>query len=112
MALVRQKKLFGSPPRTAVLMLLALLQESFPSELARLLGLPRYSVQNILDGLEREGVIASTSFGRTRRVRFNPRYVAAEELRALLWKLAKEDVNIQKAAAQRRGRPRRPGKPG
>ncbi len=105
-------KLFGSPRPTAVLILLGLLEESYPSELARLLDARLYSVQTILDALESEAVIVSRPLGRTRRVQLNPRYVAFEELKALLWKLGSADPSLQKAAAQKRARPRRKGKPG
>lgn len=91
---------------------LRLLDETYPSELAALLGLRLYSVQTILDGLEREGVTVSRTLGRTRTVRLNPRYFAFEELSALLWKLGEKDVELQRLLAGRRRRPRRPGKPG
>lgn len=93
-------------------MLLALLQESYPSELATLLDARLYSVQTILDALESEGVIVTRRLGNTRRVQLNPRHVAHEELQALLWKLGENDIGIQKAAARKRARPRRKGKPG
>jgi len=112
MAVDRKYTLFGSRQRTAVLILLRLLEESYPSELARLLDAPLYSVQTILEALESEGVLVSSLFGRTRRVQFNPRFVARDELWALLWKLGENDVGLQKAAAKKRGRPRRKGKPG
>jgi hypothetical protein len=107
-----RSKLFGSPRRTAVLILLGLLEESYPSELARLLDAPLYSVQTILDGLESEAVIVTRRLGRTRRVQLNPRFVAYKELEALLWKLGAHDRDLQKAAAGKRARPRRKGKPG
>jgi DNA-binding transcriptional ArsR family regulator len=112
MQIEQSSRLFGSPRRTQVLVLLALLQESYPSELATLLGARLFSVQTILDSLEAEGVIVTRRLGNTRRVQLNPRHVAAGELQALLWKLGEHDLEIQKAAAGKRGRPRRKGKPG
>ena len=112
MALTTNSKLFGSRRRTAVLVLLGLLEESYPSELARLLSAPLYSVQTIVDGLESESVIVTRRLGRTRRVQLNPRFVAYKELQSLLWKLGTHDRELQKAAAGKRGRPRRKGKPG
>ena len=108
----RRWQLFGSPRRTQVLVLLGLLQESYPSELAQLLGARLFSVQTILDSLESEGVIVTRRLGNTRRVQLNPRFAAHDELRALLWKMGEHDLELQKAAAQKRGRPRRKGKPG
>ena len=106
-----ESKLFGSVRRTEVLLLLALLEESYPAELTRLLEAPKASVQLILDGLELEGVVASRQLGRTRRVGLEPRYFAAKELRALLIKLASARPDLKRAAASRRSRPRRKGKP-
>jgi hypothetical protein len=105
-------RLFGSRRRTTVLVLLGLLEESYPSELAKLLGARLYSVQTILDALESESIIITRRLGQTRRVQLNPRYVAHAELKALLWKLGTHDPELQKAAAGKRGRPRRRGKPG
>jgi hypothetical protein len=107
-----RSRLFGSPRRTSVLVLLGLLEESYPSELAVLLGARLFAVQTILDALESDGIIVTRRLGNTRRVQLNPRFVGYQELRALLWKLGEHDVEIQKAAARKRGRPRRKGKPG
>lgn len=104
-------KLLGSSRRTEVLSLIALLKESYPSELIRLLDAPKASVLQILEGLEKEGVIVSRQLGRTRRVTLNPRYFAAKELQALLEKLASGWPELQSIAASRRSRPRRVGKP-
>ena len=111
MPLLRESKLFGSRRRTQVLILLALLGESYPSELVRLLGAKLRVVLYIVDDLEEEGVLASQRLGRTRRVTLDPRYYAAAELRALLLKLAEGEPGLQKAASSRRSRPRRRGKP-
>lgn len=111
-AIDASSRLFGSRRRTSVLVLLGLLEESYPSELAKLLGARLYSVQTILDALESESVIVTRRLGRTRRVQLNPRYVAFDELKTLLWKLGSHDRELQEAAARRRGRPRRKGKPG
>ena len=110
-SLVRAPKLFGSSRRTEVLILLALLGESYPAELIRLLAATKASVLQILDGLELEGVVASRPLGRTRRIALDPRYFAARELRALLEKLASGSAVLQRLAATRRARPRRKGKP-
>src|SRR5262245_46718132 len=110
-SLRREIKLFGSPRKTKVLLLLALLGETFPSEICRLLEAKMGPVLYILDALELEGVVASQRLGRTRRLRLDPRYFAAKELRALLLKLAEANPEVQSAAARRRARPRRKGKP-
>ncbi len=110
MSLSPPSKLFGSPRRTQVLLLLALLGESYPAELARLVEAHPFSMGEILDGLEIEGVIASRRLGRTRCVALNPRYFAARELQALLSKLAEGEPALRGLAATRRSRPQRPKK--
>ena len=89
-----------------------LLEETYPSELAALLGVRPYTVQSILASLEGEAIIVSRLMGRTRAVSLNPRYFAHAELSALLWKLGERDVDLQSKLAARRRRPRRAGKPG
>lgn len=110
--LARQSKLFGTPIRTAILVGLRLLEESYPSELSALLGTRLYTVQRVLESLESEGVVVSRTFGNTRRVSFNPRYFAHAQLSDLLWQLGSHDHALQRALAGRRRRPRRVGKPG
>lgn len=110
--LERNSALLGNRNRTAVLVAIRLLGETWPSELAALLQLRLFSVQKILEAYEREGVLVSRTMGRTRQVSLNPRYVAQAELDALLWKLGQHDVGLQAMLAARRRRPRRAGKPG
>jgi DNA-binding transcriptional ArsR family regulator len=110
MTLQRPSKLFGSPRRTDLLLLVSLLGETYPSELEHLLGITKAGVLYIVDDLEVEGVLASRRLGRTRRISLDPRYFAARELRALLDKIAEGDARLQKIAAARRARPRRKGK--
>ncbi len=107
---LQEIQLFGSRRRTSILLLLGLLEESYPSELARLLEAPIFSVQTIVDNLEAEGIIVTRRLGRTRRLELNPRFPAAEELKALLSKLGRLDKEVRKAAARKRARPRRAGK--
>ena len=75
-----------------------------------LLGAAPFTVQTIVDSLEREGVIASRLLGRTRRISLDPRYFARKELQALLLKLGQGEPALLAAAASRRSRPRRKGK--
>jgi DNA-binding IclR family transcriptional regulator len=103
--------LLGGPRRTQVLVLTALLGETYPTELARLLQAPVYSVQRIVDGLDKAGVFATRLSGRTRRVSLDPRFFAFKELRQLLLRLAEASPELQELAVRRRSRPRRAGKP-
>ncbi|MFT3709933.1 MAG: winged helix-turn-helix domain-containing protein [Archangium sp.] len=105
-------QLFGTTTRTEVLLAVRVLEETWASELASALGLRLFSIQNALRSLEREGVVVIRNVGRTRVVSLNARYVAANELDALLWALVKSDVVLQKKLATLRRRPRRTGKDG
>ena len=104
----RRSGLFGSQTRTSVLLLLALLDESYPRELARVLRLSLSPVQQALLGLERDGVIVSRMIGRARRVTLNPRFYGIGALKTLLVKLAEADANVSEVASSLRRRPRRP----
>lgn len=104
--LTTPSKLFGSRRRTEVLVMTALLGETYPTELARLLGAPLYSVQTIVDGLNRDGVVATRLVGRSRLVSLDPRYYGHRELMALLLRLSEGEPALQHAAASRRSRPR------
>lgn len=110
--LARDPELFGNRSRTSVLLAIRLLVETYPSELASVLGLRLFSVQLILKSLEGESVVVSRLLGRTRCVSLNPQYFAQSELSALLWKIGKQDVALQELLSARRRRPRRAGKPG
>jgi len=112
MAVVRTHQLFGGRVRTAVLTAVRLLGETYPSELAILLGVRLYAIQRVLESLESEAVLVSRSVGRTRQISLNPRYFAHQELAALLWRLGREDADLQTALSSLRRRPRRAGKPG
>jgi hypothetical protein len=109
--LTEPRKLFGSRRRTEVLILTALLGETYPTELARLLGAPLYSVQTIVEALDREGILATRLVGRSRQVSLDPRYYCFKELKSLLLRLSEGEPALQQAASSRRSRPRRAGKP-
>ena len=94
-----------------MLLALALLEESFPRELSRVLGVPLYGVQRAIRGLERDGLIAGRTAGRTRLYRLDPRYFARKELQAYLRRLAEPENELVERAGRLRKRPRRSGKP-
>ena len=102
--------LFGSKMRTALLMIVAVLEESYPAEIARHLGSTIPSVQRTLDKLEEIGIIA-TRPRVVRLVTLNPRHPAAKELQKLLLRLAEGYPQYQKARESRRTRPRARNKP-
>ena len=104
-------KLFGSRRKTEVLVLVALLGDTYPTEIARLLGAPLYSIQTIVDSLDQEGVLATRLSGNQRRVSLDPRYFAHKEILALLLRLGEAEPKLNEIAANRRTRPRRSGKP-
>ena len=103
--------LFGTRTRTDVLVLIAHMQETHASEIARLLEISLSTAQNALDSLESAGVVAGAFEGSARRVRLDPRYFARDELRALLDRMAEHDPELRERIATIRRRPRRSGKP-
>ena len=102
---------FGGETRTRLLVALRLLDESYPRELARLLGVSLSSVQQAVRSLERDRLVAVRTMGRTRLARIDPRYFARRELLAFLGRLAEADLALSAVAAARRRRPRRTSKP-
>lgn len=102
---------FGSSARSRVLLALRLMGSSYARELARLLDLALNGVQGSLRSLERDGLIAGRSVGRTRVFELNPRYFAASALNGYLDKLTAADRDLQSRVAALRRRLRRTGKP-
>jgi hypothetical protein len=105
-----ESKLFGSRRRTEVLIITALLSDTYPTEIARLLSAPLYSVQKIVEDFGREGILALRVRGRQKVVSLDPRYFASRELRSLLLRLAEAEPELRAVAATRRVRPTRRGR--
>lgn len=103
--------LFGSRRQTVVLLLLSMLEESYPRELSRLSLVSLSSVQKQLEDLELQGVIATRLIGNQRRTSLNPRWFAYKPLKELLARLAEAESELQDIASHVRRRPRRKGKP-
>jgi DNA-binding MarR family transcriptional regulator len=101
--------LFGTRMRTALLILVAVLEETYPAELARYLGTSVSSVQRTVDKLEDDGLL-STRPRVVRAVTLNPLYPARRELRALLLRIAEGYPEYQLLKESRRLRPRRRNK--
>lgn len=80
---------FGSRLRTDTLVAVARLGPTYTAELARLLGRRPNEIQRAVASLEAAGVVASHLLGRTRVIELNAKYVAADELAALLLKLSR-----------------------
>lgn len=102
--------LFGNEQRTRLLLLTAVLGETYPAELSRYSGAPIPAVQQTLDRLEREGLIATRQLF-VRAVTLNPTYPAAKELKALLLRVAEGYPEYKQIAEAIRRRPRRRNKP-
>jgi len=111
MVMVGRSSPFGGLARTRALMALQLLGESYPRELARLLDSAVSGIQQALRGLEKDGLVAARSAGRTRLYRIDPRYFARPELESYLRRLVEAEKEITRRAAQLRRRPRRGDKP-
>ncbi|HRK22630.1 MAG TPA: hypothetical protein PLX06_12515 [Fimbriimonadaceae bacterium] len=103
--------LFGTRRQTVVLILLSILEESYPRELSRLSGVSLTSVLKQLEDLEIQGVLASRLIGNQRRTSLNPRWFAFKPLKELLARLAEAEPELQETASRVRRRPRRKGKP-
>ena len=103
--------LLGTGRRTDVLKTIALLDETYAREIARVTTAPLISVQRVVDGLERDGVVVTRPIGVERRIALNPRFFAVKELKALLLRLSDEDDRLLDAVTLLRRRPRRRGKP-
>lgn len=105
----RVQPIFGNSMRTALLLLIAVLGETYPAEISRYLGSSISSVQRTLDLLEEEQLIATRQLV-VRAVTLNPAFPAADELRAFLLRLAEGYPDFRKVQESRRTRPRRRGK--
>jgi DNA-binding transcriptional ArsR family regulator len=102
---------FGGRTRTRALLALQLTNESYARELARLLDLSLSGVQKALVSLERDGLVAGRSVGRTRVFRLNPGLYGRPELERFLEKLLEPESELRARVAELRRRPRRTGKP-
>ena len=100
---------FGTEMRTRLLLLIAILEETYPAELARYAGATISSVQRTLDLLERDGLIA-TRQRVVRAVTLNPTYPAVKDLRAFLLRVAEGYPQYQEIRDSIRRRPRRRSK--
>lgn len=102
---------FGSRARTQVLLALRSATESYPRELARLVGISLSAVQRALVSLEADGIVAARVVGRTRLYRLSPRAFARRELERYLDRLLEAESGLQARVKALRRRPRRSGKP-
>lgn len=102
---------FGGQGRTRVLLGLGLLSESYPRELARVLAMPLSTVLKALGSLEKDGLVAGRTVGRTRLFQLDPRYFAYEDLQRLLARLAEPELELRARVSTLRRRPRRTAKP-
>jgi hypothetical protein len=96
--------------RTRLMLLITVLDETYPAQLSRYAGASISSVQRTLDLLERESLIATRPLV-VRAVTLNPLYPAAKELKAFLLRVAEGYPQYEAIAASIRRRPRRRGKP-
>ena len=111
MMMVVRSSPFGSQARTAVLLALRLMLESYPRELSRILDRRLSGVQYALRSLERDGLVASRMRGRMKLYRIDPRYFAYETLQSYLLRLAEPEGPLRRRIEALRRRPRRTGKP-
>jgi hypothetical protein len=98
--------IFGTEVRTRLLLLIAVLDETYPAELSKYTGTSISSVQRSLDLLERENLIATRQLV-VRAVTLNPAYPAVRELRAFLLRVAEGYPQYREIRDSIRRRPRR-----
>lgn len=106
----RIPKVFGSERRTQTLVFIAMLGDTFPRELSRLTGAPLFSIQQMVESLEDEGIIRTNIRGAERRVALNPGFIVASDIKAALIKLATAYPEFDEAIRNVRMRPRKRGK--
>ena len=104
--------LLGSTNAERCLIFILAREQGYASEIARFFNTDLYGIQKQMDKFENGGVLVSSTAGRTRLYRFNPRYAFLNELQTLLNKALSfySEDEQQKLAIVRR-RPRRRGKP-
>jgi sugar-specific transcriptional regulator TrmB len=78
--------------------------------MARLTDVPLNGVQQALRGLEKDGLVAAQTAGKTRLYRLNPRYFALAELESYLKRISAAESELVARTAQLRQRPRQTGK--
>lgn len=101
---------FGSRTRTRCLLALYAMGESYPRELARVLGLSLSGIQKALRSLEQDGLVAGRAVGRLRMYRLNPRAYGRPELERYLERLLDAEPDLRASVSTLRRRPRRTGK--
>jgi DNA-binding transcriptional ArsR family regulator len=80
--------LFGSTIRTDTLVAVGRLGETYPLELASVLGRRATEVRRAISSLEDAGVLSTRLRGRTRLITLNPRFPAKDALYALLLEMS------------------------
>lgn len=104
--------IFGNGTAEKVLLYLLVHREAYARELAQTFEVPISVIQKQLVRLERGGVLASVTKGRTRLFQLNPVYPFVAELEALLRRaLAFVPADARGPYEPRRNRPRATGKP-
>ena len=111
MSLKLETAMFGSALRTRILVLTALLRETYPRQLAKLLRTSPTSVRLAIDRLERERLVATRRWGMERRVSLDPSTAYARELRQLLLRIADASPGYEELIKSVRTRPRQRRKP-
>lgn len=69
-----------------------------------------FSVQQMVEALEDEGLVRTNIRGTERRVALNPGFIAAPEIKATLLKIASAYPEFEQAIESLRMRPRKRGK--
>jgi len=105
------KDLFGNRSAELALLYLRINGQGYAKGMAGKLGCALTPLQAQLKRLEKGGLLASRTAGRTRLYQLNPRYYFAAELGALLDKAVGALPAPRRRTFEERLRPRRAGKP-
>jgi predicted transcriptional regulator len=108
---MKAQTLFGSKLRTDILLAIGMLEETYASELARLLGVSFTAVQRILEGLENDGVLIGRLVGRTRFIQIDQKWFGAKPLSELLRTLGERNPDLRNRIESVRLNPRNRDKP-
>jgi len=101
---------FGGKTRSAVLVALRLLGESYARELSRVLESRVSGVQQALRGLEADKLVAARPLGRTKLYRIDSAYFAYNELQRYLLRLAEPERTLRRRIEAIRRQPMRGGR--
>ena len=106
------KGILRAESQEKILLYLLARERGYGKAIAEFFDCPPNPIQKQLVKLEDEGVVVSSTLGKTREYQLNPRYAFITPLKALLKAaLASYPADLRSALVMERRRPRKGGKP-